>query len=113
MNNGKKPTRQTPAEQTPAEQAQDPLRTLRGFDPSRIDAIVAKVRDGGSPSADYALAGLRAYLPVTQQNATLLRLPEVMARTGLARSTVYLHMKQGNFPAAVRLGDRAVAWRES
>lgn len=43
----------------------------------------------------------------------LLRRPEVEARTGLSRSTVYLWMKLGQFPCPVRLGSRLVAWRES
>ncbi|MDQ2088644.1 helix-turn-helix transcriptional regulator [Marimonas arenosa] len=44
---------------------------------------------------------------------TLLRRPEVEARTGLSRSTLYVWMKRGEFPQPVRLGARLVAWRES
>jgi len=43
----------------------------------------------------------------------LLRRPEVEARTGLSRSTIYAWMKDGEFPAPVALGARLVAWRES
>jgi prophage regulatory protein len=43
---------------------------------------------------------------------TLLRFPVVMQRTGFARSTVYLHMHQGEFPRPVRIGDTSVAWIE-
>jgi len=42
----------------------------------------------------------------------LLRRREVEARTGLSRSTLYDWMKRGEFPQPVRLGKRAVAWRE-
>lgn len=42
-----------------------------------------------------------------------LRLPEVLARTGLARSTVYELVAAGKFPAPVRLGPRRVGWAES
>lgn len=42
----------------------------------------------------------------------ILRLPEVIARTGLSRSTIYLHISQGNFPKSVSLGKRAVGWIE-
>ena len=42
----------------------------------------------------------------------ILRLPEVMARTGLSRSTIYLRISQGNFPKPVNLGARAVGWIE-
>ena len=43
----------------------------------------------------------------------LIRRPEVEARTGLSRSTLYDWMKRGQFPQPVKLGARAVAWRES
>ena len=40
-------------------------------------------------------------------------LPEVLARTGLSRSTVYVRLTQGRFPRPVSLGARAVGWIES
>jgi prophage regulatory protein len=43
----------------------------------------------------------------------ILRLPAVKSRTGLSRSTIYLHIAQGTFPAPVSLGERAVGWIES
>jgi prophage regulatory protein len=45
---------------------------------------------------------------------SFLRLPAVMARTGLSRSTIYLRMKAGALPKQVKLGGaRAVGWVES
>ena len=44
---------------------------------------------------------------------SILRLPAVMSRTGLSRSTIYLRVKQGNFPKPVALGGRATGWCES
>lgn len=44
---------------------------------------------------------------------TILRLPDVKALTGLARSTVYLRVSQGMFPKPVGLGGRAVGWPAS
>ncbi len=41
---------------------------------------------------------------------TILRLPEVKARTGLSRSTIYARISQGSFPKQVSLGARAVGW---
>jgi prophage regulatory protein len=41
-----------------------------------------------------------------------LRLPEVKRRTGLSRSSIYLRIKTGEFPAPVKLGGRAVGWVE-
>jgi prophage regulatory protein len=43
----------------------------------------------------------------------LLRRPEVEARTGLSRSTIYAWQARGEFPQPVKLGTRLVAWRES
>ena len=42
-----------------------------------------------------------------------LRLPEVLERTGLSRSTIYVRLEQGRFPTPVSLGARAVGWIES
>jgi prophage regulatory protein len=44
---------------------------------------------------------------------TILRLPDVRARTGLSRSTIYLRISEGGFPRPVQLGVRAVGWVES
>lgn len=43
----------------------------------------------------------------------ILRRPEVENRTGLARSTIYLMISEGNFPKPIRLGKRAVGWPEA
>ena len=49
----------------------------------------------------------------TQAPGRFLRLPEVMARTGLSRSTIYVRLEQGLFPRPVSLGGRAVGWIDS
>ena len=41
---------------------------------------------------------------------TILRLPAVLADTGLSRSTIYLRIAQGVFTHPVSLGARAVGW---
>ena len=41
----------------------------------------------------------------------LLRLPDVMARTGLKRWAVYNGINEGTFPRGVKIGERAIAWR--
>lgn len=43
----------------------------------------------------------------------MLKLPEVIRRTGLSRSTIYVRMNEGQFPQRVKLGVRAAAWLES
>lgn len=40
----------------------------------------------------------------------LLRLPEVVSRTGLGRSTVWALIAQGRFPKQVKLSARSAAW---
>ena len=48
-----------------------------------------------------------------QGQVRFLRLPEVLARTGLSRSTIYVRLEQGRFPRPVSLGGRAVGWIEA
>ena len=43
----------------------------------------------------------------------LIRLREVMARTGRCRSSLYADIKAGTFPRNFSIGARAVAWTES
>ncbi len=43
----------------------------------------------------------------------LIRLPEVMSRVGLGRSTIYRWMAEEKFPKPVRLGGHSVAWPEN
>ena len=43
----------------------------------------------------------------------LLRLQEVKNRTTYSRSTIYRKMQEGTFPRPLKMGDRAVRWRES
>ena len=46
-------------------------------------------------------------------NDRLLRLPEVKAKTGLSRTTIYRRVTERTFPRPVSLGGNAIAWRES
>jgi len=43
----------------------------------------------------------------------IIRLPEVKNTTGLSRSTIYLYMSKGIFPASISLGTRAIGWLRS
>jgi len=43
----------------------------------------------------------------------LIRIKDVMDRTGLARSTIYKYISEGKFPRPIKLGARAVAWVET
>lgn len=43
----------------------------------------------------------------------LLRLPQVEHLTGLRRAHIYGLARRGEFPAPIKIGTRASAWRES
>ena len=43
----------------------------------------------------------------------ILRLPAVLERTGLSRSTLYRKISQGTFPKQIALSIRCAGWRES
>jgi prophage regulatory protein len=43
----------------------------------------------------------------------VLRLPDVKGSIGLSRSSIYAGVRNGTFPAPMKLGERAVGWAES
>lgn len=43
----------------------------------------------------------------------LVRLPAVLARVPVSRATWLKGVKSGRYPAAVKIGERAAAWRVS
>ena len=47
-----------------------------------------------------------------QNDNRLIRLPDVMSKTGLVRASIYRYIDLGKFPAPVRVGERASAWVE-
>ena len=49
----------------------------------------------------------------SRDEARLIRLREVMAKTGLSRSYVYALAQKGQFPQPVKLTERSSAWIES
>ncbi len=50
---------------------------------------------------------------IREQHDTLLTRPQVEARCGLSRSSVYRLMREGLFPEPIRVGRRAVRWPAS
>ena len=40
----------------------------------------------------------------------MLRAPEVMARTGLSRTTIWRRVRAGSFPAPIELGQNSIGW---
>lgn len=49
--------------------------------------------------------------PTPFPSPRLLRLPQVIERTGLGRSSIYEAIRRGAFPAPVALTQTARAWR--
>ena len=43
----------------------------------------------------------------------VLRLPEVVTKLGIGRTSIYKWMNQGLFPQSIHLGPRSVGWLES
>lgn len=43
----------------------------------------------------------------------ILRLPEVMRRTGYKHATIYNMMNEGTFPKNYKIGPRAVGWNSA
>jgi len=42
----------------------------------------------------------------------ILRLKEVIRKTGLSQSTIYRYLQLGIFPAQIQIGLRSVGWRD-
>lgn len=47
-----------------------------------------------------------------RRTSRLLRLPDVIDRVGLGKTSIYCLEREGDFPPRVQLSARAVAWRE-
>ncbi|WP_220635948.1 AlpA family transcriptional regulator [Georgfuchsia toluolica] len=47
------------------------------------------------------------------RHAAILRLPQVISRTGLSRSTIYQRISDGEFPQQINLGANSVGWIEA
>jgi len=54
-----------------------------------------------------------AHHPSSGDMPRLIRLPEVMARVGLKRSSIYQRMMEGRFPKSRSLGPRCTVWVEA
>ena len=48
--------------------------------------------------------------PGTSSGTHIVRLPNVLVKTGMSRSWIYDRIKKRNFPAPIQLGQKAVGW---
>ena len=46
-------------------------------------------------------------------NQQILRLPQVIERTGRSRSSIYADIQRGAFPEPIHIGQRARGWLEA
>ena len=96
------------------------LAFIDGYDPDADDAL-DQLRSRGrrrSSSGTDRNGGARERTeePMnrnTSKPVRILRSPEVEARTGLSRSTIYRWRVAGRFPAPVVMGGRTLGWIES
>jgi prophage regulatory protein len=80
---------------------------------SRQQGAAAPDSDGRSAAPCQSGQFAEAAAAITTPPARILRLPEVMARVGLKRASIYQHIAAGTFPKQIALGVRAVGWLES
>ena len=80
--------------------------TAKSFlvDPS----VLADSEDG----PDGATVPSPAATPASSPPTRILRVPDVLERTGLSRTTIWRLESRGDFPARRRLGPQAVGWAE-
>ena len=62
--------------------------------------------------ADHANSEALPPAPPRGPPDRMMRLPEVIACTGLSRTTLWKRMRAGTFPAATSLGENSIGWPE-
>lgn len=50
---------------------------------------------------------------MSERKENLIRLPEVIKRTGISKTTIYELINEKRFPSQVKIGTRAIAFIES
>lgn len=50
---------------------------------------------------------------MSERKEKLIRLPEVIKRTGISKTTIYELINEKRFPSQVKIGARAIAFIES
>lgn len=75
--------------------------------------MTAEFRNGASLNSSIPSGRYSNGRDNIMANDRLLRIGEVIERTGLARVTIHRLRKKGEFPEPLRAGGRAVRWRES
>lgn len=63
--------------------------------------------------AKYIGSIIRIPIQIWRCMYKIIRLPDVVKSTGLARSTIYKKISLGEFPKSISLGTTSVGWLES
>lgn len=50
--------------------------------------------------------------PAVTSSTKIIRLANVLVRTGLSRTTIWRKIRSGDFPAPIQLGENSVGWPE-
>ena len=91
------------------------LAFMEAFDQAQLEPDSTesdRLRDSSSRERS-GRAMTRAAAQQPDASTRIVRMPSVEARTGLSRSTIYVRVAEGSFPAPVQLGARAVGWIEA
>ena len=51
--------------------------------------------------------------PGNETPGRILRMPGVLARTGLSRSTLYRKLAAGTFPKQIQISERCIGWSDT
>ena len=90
------------------------LAFMEAFDEAHVDPVSSRSNRlrGSSPRERRGREMTRTIVQEMEAPIRIVRLPHVLARTGLSRSTIYVRLAEGAFPRPVQLGSRAVGWIE-
>jgi prophage regulatory protein len=71
-------------------------------------SVVSKKKRGRPPVASPSLPANQS----PSMPSRILRIREVIDLTGMSKSTLMRLQRSGDFPSRIRIGDKAVGWRE-
>ena len=60
--------------------------------------------------AEHCTVGGGSVRSALKEQITILRFPQVKARVGKSRSSIYAAISEGTFPQPISLGPRSVGW---
>lgn len=75
------------------------------------NTVVLAKDDTGTDCSDITARTKRNGVEI--RGDRILRFPEVVAKINRPRSSIYLMINEGRFPKGVKIGARAIGWRES